>query len=58
VTSSYVIRVLYLAFLAPDIALAVARGEHPVGLTAKQLLRSVPLSLDWDEQRKRVGFVK
>ena len=56
VTSSYVTRVLYLAFLAPDVALAIARGDQPATLTAKQLLLSVPLPPDWVEQRHRLGF--
>lgn len=56
VSSSYVVRVLYLAFLAPDIARAIARGENPITLNAKQLLRSVPLPMGWTEQRERLGF--
>src|SRR2546427_13221877 len=56
ISSSYVTRVIYLAFLAPDVALAIARGEQPVTLTAKQLLLSVPLPPDWVEQRHRLGF--
>jgi DNA invertase Pin-like site-specific DNA recombinase len=58
VTSSYVVRVIYLAFLAPDIALAISRGEYPPALTAKQLLRSAPLPRAWSEQRQRLAFTE
>ena len=56
VSSSYVVRVAQLAFLAPEIVLAIANGDHPRQLTAKRLLKSVPLPLHWDEQRARLGF--
>jgi hypothetical protein len=55
-TSSYVLRVIYLAFLAPDIALAIARGTQPHSLTATRLLRNVPLPPSWRLQRERLGF--
>jgi hypothetical protein len=56
VSSSYVVRVIYLAFLAPDIALAIARGTHPPALNAKHLLRMAPLPRVWSQQRQRLGF--
>jgi DNA invertase Pin-like site-specific DNA recombinase len=58
VTSSYVVRVMYLAFLAPDIALAISRGEHPPTLSAKQLLRGAPLPRAWSEQQQQLGFTE
>jgi hypothetical protein len=56
VSSSYVARVINLAFLAPDIASAIARGQHPPALTASSLIRSVPLPISWSEQLARLGF--
>jgi DNA invertase Pin-like site-specific DNA recombinase len=52
ITSSYVTRVIYLAFLAPDIIEAIARGLHPADLNAEKLMRMVPLPEDWAEQRR------
>ncbi len=56
VTSSYVSRVLRLAFLAPDIVEAILDGRHPVGLTAERLLVHEDLPCDWREQRRQLGF--
>jgi site-specific DNA recombinase len=56
VSSSYVARVINLAFLAPDIASAIAQGQHPPTLTARSLIRGVPLPISWSEQRARLGF--
>ena len=57
VTSSYVTRVLYLAFLAPDIVQRIIRGDHPLEWNAARLIRAVPLPLAWDEQRVRLGLI-
>jgi hypothetical protein len=51
-----VTRILYLAFLAPDIVQRIARGEQPMGLSTKRLLAQAPLPLLWDEQRRLLGF--
>ena len=56
VTSSYVTRVVYLGCLAPDIVEQITTGQHPVDLTAKRLIRMVPLPLDWEEQRRLLGI--
>ena len=56
VTGSYVTRVLYLAFLAPDIVHRIVRGEHSPELTADRLMRMLPLPSAWDEQRKLLGL--
>ncbi|HEV2219619.1 MAG TPA: recombinase family protein, partial [Casimicrobiaceae bacterium] len=57
VSSSYVTRVIYLAFLAPDIVQRIIRGDHPIELNAARLMRAVPLPLHWGEQRARLGLV-
>ncbi|MBL9060396.1 MAG: recombinase family protein [Mangrovicoccus sp.] len=43
-----------LAFLAPDIVRAVARGHQPVGLTS-DWLKTHELPADWTEQRRLVA---
>ncbi|PJK28844.1 recombinase family protein, partial [Minwuia thermotolerans] len=54
--SSDVSRALNLACLAPDIIEAILDGRQPVGLTAKQLKRMNELPLEWQAQRKVLGF--
>lgn len=56
VTSSYVTRVVYLAFLAPDIVERILRGNHPSTLTADRLNRIGPIPLAWEEQRALLGL--
>ncbi len=51
-----VTRVIYLAFLAPDIVQRIIKGEQPMGLGVKRLLSAAPLPLDWQEQRSLLGF--
>ncbi|MBX9883560.1 MAG: recombinase family protein [Novosphingobium sp.] len=55
-SSSYVTRVIYLAFLAPDIVQRIVRGEQPVDLTADRLIRMGPLPLAWEDQRVLLGM--
>ena len=47
----YVTRVMYLAFLAPDIVDRIGRGEQPVSLNATRLIQMVPLPMALGEQR-------
>jgi site-specific DNA recombinase len=56
VSGSYVTRVIYLAFLAPDLAIRFLQGEHPVELNAKKLLSLVPLPERWEDQRQLLGM--
>lgn len=54
--SGSVSRMLPLAWLAPDISAAILDGRQPAHLTAK-ILRDIPnLPLDWQDQRKILGF--
>lgn len=55
-SSSYVTRVIYLAFLAPDIVQRIVRGEQPVDLTADRLIRMGPLPVAWEDQRVLLGM--
>lgn len=49
-------RHLPLAFLAPDIVEAILDGRQPLGLTVNQLKRSLPLPVEWKDQRRLLGF--
>jgi site-specific DNA recombinase len=56
VSSTYVTRVIYRAFLAPDIVRAILSGTQPPTLTLDTLKKNLPLPIDWDEQRKLLDF--
>ena len=49
-------RALRFAFMAPDITQAVMEGHQPVELTADRLRRLPELPMDWQDQRKLLGF--
>jgi hypothetical protein len=53
---SYVVRILSLTALAPDIVNAIMNGEEPNGLSLKDLVFGFPD--DWEEQRIMFGFKK
>ena len=52
ISSSYVTRLLRLAFLAPEIVTAIFNGRHPLQLTANRLMDDTRLPLDWVAQRE------
>ena len=52
ISSSYVTRLLRLAFLAPEIVTATLNGRHPLQLTANRLMDDTRLPLDWVAQRE------
>ncbi|MBX9792744.1 MAG: recombinase family protein [Burkholderiaceae bacterium] len=54
--SADVTRVVYLAFLAPDIVQTIVRGTQPLDLNIKRMLAAAPLPMDWAEQRRVLGF--
>ncbi|MFB3151018.1 MAG: recombinase family protein, partial [Alphaproteobacteria bacterium] len=56
IDASDVGRNIQLAFLAPDIVEAILAGRQPVELTARRLRRIGALPLEWDRQRRRLGF--
>lgn len=56
VSGSYVTRLIYLAFLAPDIVDRIRRGEQPVELTVDRTQRLVPLPACWKAQRALLGI--
>jgi site-specific DNA recombinase len=53
---SHLARMARLAFLAPDIVMAIVDGRQPVDLTSRALLRISDLPMVWDEQRRVLGF--
>lgn len=55
VSTSYVTRVIYLSFLAPDIVDLIVRGDQPADLSLERLMRLVPLPGDWTQQRVLLG---
>ncbi len=56
VAGSHATRVMYLAFLAPDIVQCIAKGEQSLGLDSTKLMKAVPLPADWTEQRVVLGM--
>src|SRR4029453_15967150 len=53
---SYATRLFRLTLLAPDIVSAILSGKQPPDLTARRLLNNMRLPLDWNEQRRSLGF--
>ena len=56
VSTAYVTRVIYLAFLAPDIVQRIMLGDHPQELTAARLTRIVNLPNNWTAQREMLDM--
>jgi site-specific DNA recombinase len=56
VVPSYATRLFRLTVLAPDIVSAILNGRHPTELTARRLMDDTRLPLDWNEQRRSLGF--
>jgi hypothetical protein len=50
---NYVVRILRLGFLAPDLVEAVLDGELPLAVNLEALCQ---ISLDWAEQREYFGL--
>lgn len=53
----YVARLLPLAFLAPRIVDATLAGEHPIDLTAQDLVTLNDMPPDWSVQATKLGFM-
>jgi hypothetical protein len=56
VNTSRVTNIIYHAFLAPDIVRSILKGNQPASLTLDKLKYLVPLPIDWEDQRKLLGF--
>ncbi len=57
VGDSYISRLFRLTLLAPDITKAILEGRQPPELTGVRLMRDTRFPLDWEEQRRVLGFV-
>ena len=53
---TYISPIIQLAFLAPDITKAILTGTQPETLTLAKLMKSIPIPIDWKEQRRLLGF--
>jgi DNA invertase Pin-like site-specific DNA recombinase len=58
VVPSYATRLFRLTIMAPDIVSAILSGKHPAELTARRLMDDTRLPLDWNEQRRCLGFAR
>jgi len=56
VDDRYVSCALPLAFLAPEIVEAIRQGAQPADLNATKLVRRIDLALDWNVQKRQLGF--
>lgn len=56
VSKAYVLRLLRVAFLAPDLKASILDGRQPIGLTLEAVTRQ-EFPLDWDAQRSRFAQV-
>ena len=55
-SASHVSRVMLVAFLSPDIVRDILDGKHPPSLTSDKLMRSLPLPINWSEQKQALGY--
>jgi hypothetical protein len=56
VTSSYMTRVIRLAFLDPAIVARIVEGKVPAGIDTKCLTQSDAIPIGWGKQRQKLGF--
>ena len=56
VSPALVQRMIYTAFLAPDIVKLIEAGEQPATLTSRTLMDALPLPPNWVEQRILFGI--
>lgn len=54
VTQRYIAHLIKMAFLAPDIMVAINQSKIPSGLSLDRLKKGFPI--DWEEQRRVLGF--
>jgi site-specific DNA recombinase len=56
VSPRYVVRMMRMGFLAPDIIEAILEGRQTAAITTELFRKPIPL--DWSEQRLMLGFVE
>jgi len=54
--ASYATRLFRLTLLAPNIVGAILNGNQPPELSARKLMDDTRLPLEWNEQRRALGF--
>lgn len=54
-TKSWVTRMVRLAYLAPEIVVAILEGRQPMSLTANKLLKDTRLPIEWQQQRRMLS---
>ena len=52
----YVVRLIRLAFLAPDIVESIVEGRQPTSLTAEAVPRHIEIPLEWHSQRTMLNI--
>jgi hypothetical protein len=55
-SAAYTARKARIGWLAPDIVTAIAEGRQPANLTRRALSQASNIPLDWNEQRRVLGF--
>jgi len=50
-SGSYATRIIRLAFLSPDITIAILNGEQPAGLTPESLMKDTRYPMEWRKQQ-------
>ena len=55
-SNRHLTRLARLAYLAPDIIVAILEGRQPRTMTSRSLLRISSIPLDWNDQRRMLGI--
>jgi site-specific DNA recombinase len=55
--ANHTMRILPLAFLAPDLVMMIIEGRQPATLSLKTLTDK-PLPMDWDNQRRSINIIR
>jgi hypothetical protein len=53
---NHLARLARFAFLAPEIVTAILEGSQPATLSARKLMRTSDLPMDWKQQKLMLGF--
>lgn len=56
ISNRHLTRLARLAYLAPNIIVAILEGLQPRTMTSRSLLRISSIPLDWDDQRRTLGI--
>ncbi|QTD46375.1 hypothetical protein [Ottowia testudinis] len=56
-TVSWVIHLLYAAFIDPSLVQHIVQGTQPAHVTADWLKKQLPLPIAWTDQRQVMGLL-